>query len=64
MAVIPLHRCGKQSDVKSRIATSELKRVDVAAPMEEDGGVKSRVVTRELKVVDVAEPMEEDRDVK
>ena len=59
-----MHRCGKQSDVERRVAKSELKRVDVAAPMEEDGGVKSRVVTRELKVVDVAEPMEEGGDVK
>ena len=31
----PLHRCTKQSDVKKRVATRELKVVDVAEPMEE-----------------------------
>ena len=30
-----MHRCTKQSDVKKRVATRELKVVDVAEPMEE-----------------------------
>ena len=36
----PLHRYTKQSDVKQRVATRELKVVDVASPMEECGDAK------------------------